>query len=67
MSRVLPQAKPARLDLELDEHWSEPLRKLVLYGRKVGVPPEEMISLINSGISIRDLLAFLASKSSGNA
>jgi hypothetical protein len=39
--------------------------KLVCSGRRVGVTPEEMISLLDSGISIRDLLAFLASKSSG--
>jgi hypothetical protein len=31
------------------------------------VTPEEMISLLDSGIGIRDLLAFLASKSSGAA
>ena len=41
--------------------------KLVCYGRRVGVTPEEMISLLDSGISMRDLLAFLASKSSGAA
>jgi hypothetical protein len=40
--------------------------KLVWYGQ-VGVTPEEMISLLDSGISIHDLLAFLASKSSGAA
>ncbi|MGH9543748.1 MAG: hypothetical protein ACRD23_00885 [Terriglobales bacterium] len=37
--------------------------KLVRFGQQVGVTPEEMISLLDSGISIRDLLAFLASKS----
>jgi len=41
--------------------------KLVRFGQQVGVTPEEMISLLDSGISIRDLLAFLASKSSGAA
>jgi hypothetical protein len=41
--------------------------KLVCYGQQVGVTPEEMISLLDSGISMRDLLAFLASKSSGAA
>jgi hypothetical protein len=41
--------------------------KLVWYGQQVGVTPEEMISLPDSGISIHDLLAFLASKSSGAA
>ena len=41
--------------------------KLVRFGQQVGVTPEEMISLLNSGIGMRDLLAFLASKSSGAA
>ena len=41
--------------------------KLVLYGQQVGVTPEEMISLLDSGISIHDLLAFLAAKQSGAA
>lgn len=41
--------------------------KLVRFGQQVGVTPEEMISLLDSGISIHDLLAFLASKSSGAA
>lgn len=41
--------------------------KLVRFGQRVGVTPEEIISLLDSGISIRDLLAFLASKSSGAA
>jgi hypothetical protein len=38
---------------------------LVLFGQQVGVTPEEMISLPDSGISFRDLLAFLASRASG--
>ena len=42
-------------------------QKLVWYGQQVGVTPEEMISLLDSGISIKDLLAFLVSKSSGAA
>jgi len=41
--------------------------KLVRLGQQVGVTPEEMISLLDSGMSIRDLLAFLASKTSGAA
>jgi hypothetical protein len=41
--------------------------KLVWYGQQVGVTPEEMISLLDSGISIKDLFAFLASKASGAA
>lgn len=43
------------------------VEKLVRFGQQVGVSPEEMISLLDSGISMRDLLAFLASKSSGAA
>ena len=44
------------------------VEKLVQFGQQVGVPPEEMISLLDSGISIRDLPAFLvASKTSGAA
>jgi hypothetical protein len=41
--------------------------KLVLYGQQVGVSPEEMASLLDSGISIRGLLIFLASRRSGVA
>jgi len=36
----------------------------MLSGNQVGVTPEEMISSLDSGISIHDLLAFLAAKSS---
>ena len=32
---------------------------LVRFGQQVGVSPEEMISLLDSGISVSDLLAFL--------
>lgn len=39
--------------------------KIVLFGRQVGVTPEEIISLLDSGMSIRDLLAFLASRDGG--
>jgi len=41
--------------------------KLVWYGQQVGVTLEEMISLLDSAISIKDLLALLASNSSGAA
>jgi len=43
------------------------VEKVVRVAAQVGVTPEEMISLLDSGISIRDLLAFLASKRSGLA
>lgn len=38
--------------------------KIVWYGEKVGVSPQEMIALLDSGMSIRDLLLLLASKDS---
>ena len=41
--------------------------KLLLYGSKVGVTPEEMVSLLDSGLSVQDLLIFLASKNAGAA
>lgn len=41
--------------------------KLVRFGQQVGVTPEEMISLLDSGFTIQDLLAFLASKTAGSA
>jgi hypothetical protein len=43
------------------------VEKLVLFGQRFGVSPEEMISLLDSGISLPDLLTFLASKSSSHA
>jgi hypothetical protein len=43
------------------------VEKLVRFGQQVGVTPEQMISLLDSGISIGDLLAFLTSKTSGAA
>jgi hypothetical protein len=41
--------------------------KLVRFGQQVGVTPEEMISVLDSGISIQGLFAFLVSKASGAA
>jgi len=38
------------------------VEKVARFGQQVGVTPEQMISLLDSGITIRDLLAFLASK-----
>ena len=40
------------------------IEKVVRFAQRVGVTPEQIISLLDSGISIRDLLAFLASKPS---
>ena len=71
MSSVFPQAKPARVDPELDEQEAilleKALVKLVVYGRTVGVTADEMIGLLDSGMSMSGLLAFLASKNSGAA
>ena len=39
----------------------------MLFGWQVGVSPEEMISLLDSGCDIYDLLVFMASKHSGVA
>ena len=41
--------------------------RLVRLDQQIGVTSEEMIPLLDSGITIRDLLAFLASKNSGAA
>jgi hypothetical protein len=63
----MPQCMSEDLDERETRLLEQAVEKLVLYGRKVGVTPEEMISLLDSGISIRDLLIFLASKTSGVA
>jgi hypothetical protein len=42
----------------------EAVEKLVRFGQQVGVTAHEMISLLDSGIEMHDLLAFLASKGS---
>ncbi len=41
------------------------VEKLVQFGQQVGVSPEEMIALLDSGISVRNLLAFLEWKGWG--
>jgi len=51
-------------DLHLLERAAE---KLVRFGKQVGVTTEEMILLLDSGISLRELLAFLASETPGAA
>jgi hypothetical protein len=43
---------------------NEAVDKIVRYAEKVGVSPDEIISLLDSGMSIRDLLLLLASKDS---
>jgi hypothetical protein len=50
---------------ELDEEQIFALRKavdkLVSFGERVGVTPEEMIRLLDSGLSVRGLLDYLLS------
>lgn len=60
-----PQQGHEDLDVQEACALEQAVEKLVLYGWKVGVTPEEMISLLDSGISIRELLIFLAAKTSG--
>lgn len=65
--RFTDSRQPTDFD-ETDTHLLEQTaEKLVWYGQQVGVTTEEMISLLDCGISIHDLLAFLATKSSGAA
>lgn len=40
------------------------VEKVVLFAQQVGVTPEEIISLLDSGMSVTELLVFLASKRS---
>jgi hypothetical protein len=70
MSASLPLQSPKQGNEDLDKNarlLEQAVEKLVRYGQKVGVTPEEMISLLDTGISIPDLLAFLASKTSSGA
>jgi hypothetical protein len=43
------------------------VEKVVQVAQQVGVTPEEIVSQLDSGISIPDLLALIASKHSGVA
>jgi len=43
------------------------VNKVAICALQVGVTPEDIISLLDSGMSITELLAFLASKPSGIA
>jgi hypothetical protein len=65
-----PESLTQNCDRFVDEHrllLEQAVEKLVRVAEQVGVTPEEIISLLDSGIGIRDLLAFLASKRSGLA
>jgi hypothetical protein len=71
MTFNLPRPKDRRLPKDLVEKdpllLQQAVENLVRFGQQVGVTPEDMISLLDSGISIHDLLGFLASKTSGVA
>jgi hypothetical protein len=41
------------------------VEKMALIGEQVGVTPDDMIALLDSGYSIRELLMLLVSKRSG--
>ena len=42
------------------------IERLVRFGQQVGVSPEEMVAMLDSGVSVYDLLAFLERKASGS-
>lgn len=58
--------KPSNYSEEHRPLLERAVEKIVLCAQLVGVTPEEIISLLDYGFSIPDLLAFLASKRSGN-
>jgi hypothetical protein len=65
-----PESLTHNCDRFVEEHrllLEQAVEKVVRVAEQVGVTPEEIISLLDSGISIRDLLAFLASKRLGFA
>jgi hypothetical protein len=41
--------------------------RLVRFGQLVGMTPEEIVSLLDSGVSIHDLVAVIVSRRSGSA
>jgi len=49
------------------ELFNTAVEKIVRLGEIVGLSPEDMIALLESGCTIRELLSLLASKSSGRA
>ncbi len=67
--KLSTQRQPSPQDLsEQEARLLEQLAdKLICYCQKVGLTPEDLVSLLDSGVSIGDLLAFLASKPSGAA
>jgi hypothetical protein len=67
-----PSQTPASLTQNCDPFFEkqrvlleQAVEKVVRVAAQVGVTPEQIISLLDSGVSIRDVLAFIASKRSG--
>jgi len=60
-----PEAQPPPWNTYETELLNRAVEKIVCYGEKVGVSPDEIIALLDSGMSIRDLLVFLVAKSGG--
>ena len=61
----LPQA--SQDFVEMNPVLMRAIEKLLRFGEQSGVSPDEMISLLDSGFSVPDLLAYLSSKTSGVA
>ena len=55
--RVVP---PESLNLRQREVLERAISKLVLIGERVGVTADEMILLLQSGLTVRELLDFIA-------
>ena len=58
------QDAPDEWDGEQVHGLSSALDKMVEFGQLVGVGPEEMIALLESGMTVRGLLYYLVSQSS---
>jgi hypothetical protein len=67
VSKACPKLTCSCRDQEDDELLQQAVEKLVRFGQRVGITPENMISLLDSGIGMQDVLAFVAAKDSGEA
>lgn len=50
------------LNYAQEEVLERAIAKLVLLGKQVGVDPDQMISLLDSGLSVVDLVEYLAAR-----
>ena len=68
MEALQPSEKSCGCSPEDDEIFVQhTIDRLVRFGQRVGIGPEDMISLLESGVSVPDLLAFLEWKASARA